>query len=107
MDCKEAQKAIPEYLANEMELRTEEQFLDHVENCISCKEELCIQYLVLEETARLENGSSFDLNKELEHKMSESRKIIKKRRIGTWIIYILEFMAILAVMFILFLVFNK
>ena len=107
MDCKEAQRLIPSYLNQELEGKAAEIFLEHIEECAQCKEELCIQYLVLEGTARLEDGKSFDLNKELDNRIKESKKIIKRKKIGTWIIYILEFMAIIAVMFILFLVFYK
>ena len=107
MDCKEAQKLISAYLSEELDGKTEEAFLNHIEECAICKEELCIQYLVEEGTARLEDGSSFDLNRELESKIAESRKRIKHRKIGTWIIYVLEFTAIIAVMFILFLVFYR
>ncbi len=107
MDCKEVQKLIPSYLNDEIEGKIEESFLKHIENCSICKEELCIQYLVMEGTARLETGNSFDLNMELDNKILSSKKQLKRRKIGTWIIYILEFMAIIAVIFILFLVFYR
>lgn len=107
MDCKETQKLIGAYLDDELEGKSAEAFLKHIDECPVCKEELCIRYLVAEGTVRLEEGSSFDLNKELENKMQNSRRSIKRKKIGTWIIYVLEFMAILAVMFILFLVFYK
>ena len=107
MECKEAQRLIKDYLNDELEGRQAESFLDHMDECEECKEELCIQYLVMEGRIRLEDGNSFDLNKELENKIFGSRKKLKRRKIGTWVIYILEFMAILAVLFILFLVFYR
>lgn len=107
MECKEVQKLIPAYLNEELEGKIEENFLKHIENCKICKEELCIQYLVIEGTARLETGNSFDLNTELNNKIISSKKMLKRKKIGTWIIYILEFTTIIAVMFILFLVFYR
>lgn len=107
MDCKETQKLIGAFLNDELEGKKADNFLKHIEECPICKEELCIQYLVVEGTVRLEEGSSFDLNKELDNKILNFKKTIKHKKIGTWIIYILEFMAILAVMFILFLVFYR
>ena len=80
MDCKEAQKLIPAYLSEELDGKTEEAFLNHIEECAICKEELCIQYLVEEGTARLEDGSSFDLNRELESKIAELNDTIKANR---------------------------
>lgn len=107
MECKEAQKLIKSYLNDELEGKTAENFLKHIDECAECKEELCIQYLVMEGRVRLEDGNSFDLNKELEIKIDNTKKVLKRRKIGTWIIYILEFMAIIAIMFILFLVFYR
>ncbi len=107
MDCKEAQKLITDYLNDELDAKTAESFLTHIEECPECKEELCIQYLVEEGRVRLEDGKSFDLNKELEIKIENSKKQLKRRKIGTAIIYVLEFMAIIAIMFILFLVFYR
>jgi len=107
MNCKEMQRLIPAYLSGELDIKAQETFLQHIEVCPECKEELCIQFLVEEGTARLEDGGSFDLNRELDHKIMESKRMIKRNKIGTWTIYVLEFVAIVAVMFILFLVFMR
>ncbi len=62
MDCKEVQKNIAAFLNGELQGKDAERFLNHIENCEECKEELSIQYLVREGTARLEGGGSFDLS---------------------------------------------
>ena len=46
MDCKAAEKLIPDFIRGRMETRTAKHFLSHVEKCPSCKEELSIQFLV-------------------------------------------------------------
>ena len=107
MDCKEIQRMIPAYLNDELEGKTAELFLQHMDTCPVCKEELCIQFLVEVGTARLEDGGSFDLNRELELNIASAKKKLKHKKTATWTIYSLEFLAIVAVMFILFLVFMR
>ena len=105
MDCKEVQKNITAFLEEELHGRSAEIFLNHISQCPECKEELSIQYLVREGTARLEEGGSFDLSKDLDIMIEQSYKSIKNRRLAALAIYSMEFFAILAVIFILVLVF--
>ena len=105
MDCKEVQKNITAFLDDELDGRSSESFLGHIKECPECREELSIQYLVREGTARLEEGGSFDLNKDLEDLITSSSQKIQNRRIAAFCI--LEFIAIIAVIFILVLVFYS
>lgn len=107
MDCKEAQRNITAFLNGELHGNSAESFLNHIEQCPECKEELSIQYLVREGTARLEGGGSFDLSKDLDELVASSYKKIKNQRWAAFAIYSLEFIAILAVVFILVLVFTN
>lgn len=108
MDCKEVQKNISAFLDGELQGKNAEKFLNHIEACEECREELSIQYLVKEGTARLEGGGSFDLSKDLDALIELSYRNIKKQRRAALIVYSLEFIAMLAVIFILVLVFlNK
>ena len=76
MDCKECERRIPEFLNRELNYVTLKRFKNHIESCPDCKEELVIQFLVTEGMTRLEEGSAFDLQKELDKRMDEaSRKI--------------------------------
>lgn len=104
MDCKEAEKMIPEYLSGELSGKQALNFIDHVEHCPECMEELSIQFLVKEGTARLEDGSSFDLNVELKNKIERSKTDIRRQRKVNLFIYFMEALAIVAVIFILILV---
>lgn len=74
LSCKQTEKLIPSFIKDEMDKRTEKQFLAHVEKCPSCHEELSIQFLVTEGMQRLENGNTFDLNRELKLKMATEKK---------------------------------
>lgn len=105
MDCKEVQRNITAFLEEELQGRSAERFLNHISECPECKEELSIQYLVREGIARLEEGGSFDLSKDLEIMIEQSYKSIKNRRLAAILVYSLEVFAIIAVIFILVLVF--
>lgn len=107
MDCKEFENLIPDFLDEKLNNRQAKEFFAHMDSCENCKEELRIQYLIAEGTLRLEEGDSFDLNKELDIKLEKTKRILKSRKIANTIIYILEAIAILAVAFILILVFLK
>ncbi len=108
MDCKEVQRNITAFLEDELHGKSAETFLNHISQCPECKEELSIQYLVREGMARLEEGGSFDLSKDLDILIEQSYKSIKSKRLAAIVIYAMEFFAILAVIFILVLVFlNK
>ena len=37
MDCKQAEKLIPDFIKGEMETRAAKQFLEHVKKCPSCR----------------------------------------------------------------------
>ena len=105
MECKEVQKNISAFLNGELQGRDAEHFLNHIQKCEECKEELSIQYLVKEGTARLEGGGNFDLSKDLDILIEDSYILIKKKRRAAFVVYTLEFIALIAVIFILVLVF--
>ena len=86
-------------------IKEAEHFLNHIQKCEECKEELSIQYLVKEGTARLEGGGNFDLSKDLDSLIADSYRKIKNQRRAALIVYSLEFIAMAAVIFILVLVF--
>ncbi len=76
MDCKTFEKMIPDFIDDKLEYAQLARFRDHYVSCQECREELAIQYLVREGMARLEEGSAFDLQKELDRHLDEARKKI-------------------------------
>ena len=60
-----------------MNNRQAKEFFAHMQECEICKEELRIQYLISEGTKKLEEGDSFDLNKELDIKLEKTKKKLK------------------------------
>ncbi len=106
MDCKNTEKLIPNFLKGEMETRTARQFLEHIESCPVCREELSIQFLVLVGMERLEEGEAFNLNKELTMRLETAKRHVRIRQGLQRGLYCFETCAILtAVLVMTFLVF--
>lgn len=66
LDCKDYEKLIPDFLADKLDSETAEKFIAHIETCKECMEEVSIQFLITEGMNRLEQGSTFELAKELD-----------------------------------------
>ncbi len=77
MTCKDAEKLIPLFIKDELNYRELEQFIDHIEECSECKEEMAIQFLVTEGMVHLEDGSAFDLSASLKSLVDSSKARIK------------------------------
>ncbi|MDD3204120.1 MAG: zf-HC2 domain-containing protein [Lachnospiraceae bacterium] len=105
MDCLEAEKLIKPFIGDELDHKTMEEFLNHIDNCSSCKEELSIQFLVAEGLARLEDGKTFDFNRALNQKIGDARKKIRIRKRLLWVMYIVEIAAIVTIIGLVFEVF--
>lgn len=106
MKCKEAEKLIPLFLDDDLENEELREFMEHIEKCEECKEELTIQFLVLEGVARLETGNVFDLQKELKMRIDDSEHSLKTRENMQWILYALEgLIGVALIILILLLVF--
>lgn len=76
MDCKDYERQIPNFINQKLDYPTLRKFCKHIETCDNCKEELTIQFLVAEGLQRMEEGESFDLQKELYHRLDEANKRI-------------------------------
>ena len=82
MDCKNIEKLIPKFLKDECTPKEEALILAHIKECVECKEELTIEFLLAEGLNRLESGESFDLNAELEKRLKEKTDNKKKRQMA-------------------------
>ena len=97
MDCKEFQRMIPGFLSDELDNYSLESFLNHMDTCRSCKEELTIQFLIDTGIQRLEDGSTFNLNGELQSTLNDAwtRLRLRKRLLKT--AYFLQAMVVLEI----------
>lgn len=105
MKCKDAEKAISFFLEDTLENKELAEFVDHMEQCDECKEELSIQFLILEGMTTLEGGNVFDLKKELELRLEKARERLKFRRGIQIFTYAMEAMVALAIVFIFLLIY--
>lgn len=67
---------IPSYLRDDLDTDELASFLEHIDSCPDCKEELSIQFLIKEGLSSLSTGDSYDLQSAMEDKVLKSRKAI-------------------------------
>lgn len=106
MDCIECKKLIPAFISDSLSYKKLITFLEHVDKCADCKEELTIQILITEGMVRLEEGSAFDLQDEITKRMQAAKKKIKIHKLLRNIRMIMELFALVAigVMIVFFLI---
>ncbi len=105
MECKEFISLIPDWLDDNLRGKDADRFMQHMDTCAECSEELHIQFLIKEGISRLESGAGFNLNKELNAKMSDYRKTLHNEKTGNYVVYAMEVISALIIAFILILVF--
>lgn len=106
MNCKEAEKKIPSFLQDDLDGSKLEEFMEHVESCPECKEELSIQLLVTEGLEQLEEGNNFNLQEELLMKLEEAEQRIGVHRMLWYILLCLEAAVAAAIIIALCMVFR-
>lgn len=80
LQCIKATKMIPAFIADELSHRELEQFMEHIEECENCREELSIQFLVEVGLNSLEAGNTFDLQQELNLALEEAERRVQVYR---------------------------
>ena len=106
MNCKEAEKKIPYFLQDEMDGSKLKEFVEHVDACPECREELSSQFLVAEGLERLEEGNNFNLQEELLMKLESAEHRINIHRILWRVLICLEVTVALAIIISLCVVFR-
>ena len=101
MTCKDAEKLIPIFIKDELNYIELEKFIDHIEECPDCMEDMSIQFLVTEGMVRLEQGSAFDLNQELRNLLELSKAHIRVHRGMQYIGIGLEIVALIAILVVI------
>ena len=99
MTCKDAEKLIPLFLDDDLDNQDLADFLDHVDSCPECKEELTIQFLVKVGMQRLEDGNTFNLSRELGSILKDARRRLRHRKNLVITSYVLE-IAVAALAFV-------
>ena len=99
MNCKKCKKAVPNFLKDNLDIDALRDFISHIESCDECREELTIELLIQEGLNSLESGNAFDLNKELNKRLDNATRNLKRRENLQWSYYIL--VGMVAVLFII------
>lgn len=83
MDCRTAESMVARYMNHTLKTDELEEFLDHIEHCPSCYDELETYFIVNKVTQQLdeqEDGSVLDFQKLMEQDIRRSRRSIHKKR---------------------------
>jgi len=94
MECKDFKRLIPLFLEDRLDYPDLKQFIEHMHFCGECREELVIQFLVTEGIQRLEDGSAFDLQKELKTRLEEAERRLRVHSMFMRFGLILEIVAV-------------
>lgn len=97
MNCKEAERKIPPFLNDELDGRDLAEFVEHIDDCPECMEELSIQFLVAEGLEQLEQGNNFNLQKALTWKLEDADDKIRVNRILRYTLLVLEVAVVAAI----------
>lgn len=107
IDCRQAETMVAGYIGHTLSVDEMEEFLDHIEHCSSCYDELETYFIVHEAVQQLdekEDGTVLDFRKLLEQDIRRARRHIRQKR---WLHFlsVLLFMAVLiaAASFVVFL----
>lgn len=76
MKCSDTEQYIQMYIDDRLTGPQLREFLTHIEECPRCYEEMEINYLIKEALIRLEDGTTFDLRRELQQKIQGSKNCL-------------------------------
>lgn len=103
LKCTQITKMIPAFINGELRYKDLEQFVEHIQECASCKEELSIQFLVNIGLINLEAGNTFDLQKELEDALEDAYRKVRVYKFLRQSIFILALIGIVMALLVLLL----
>ena len=97
MECMEVEKKIPLFLENKLEGKEIRDFVEHMEGCKECREELSVHFLALEGIDIIEEGESFDLDKELDSRLYGALKTYETKYFWRMLLLMTEGIAVLII----------
>ena len=81
MDCVRAQKLIIPYLDGKLSDRELEEFLDHVESCPACHDELEIYFSIYQTLGEETDDGDYNFTRKLDEKLQRSEQYLTRRHI--------------------------
>lgn len=108
IDCRQAETLVARYIKHTLSTDELEEFLDHIEHCSSCYDELETYFIVHEAIQQLdekEDGTVLDFRELLEQDIRRSRRYIRQKRwLHFWSVIFFMAVVIAAASFVVFLV---
>lgn len=106
MDCRTAEGMVNKYINHTLSIEEMEGFLNHIQNCSSCYDELETYYIVHEVTQQLDEPGSesvLDFKELLEMDIRKSRRNLRQKKITRFVTGIfLCFLIILLAVFLFY-----
>ena len=106
MNCRTAEGMVNRYISHDLPVDEMEEFLDHIQNCSSCYDELETYFIVHEAIQQLdetEDSSVLDFRKLLDQDIRKSRRYIRKKR---WFHFLTGLLlAVFAILLLIFIIF--
>ncbi len=86
MNCRAAEGMVTRYMDHTLSIKELEEFLEHVQSCSSCYEELETYFIVQQAMVQLdeeeeEESAVLDLQHLLEQDLKKSRRYIRKKKL--------------------------
>lgn len=97
MKCMEVEKEIPLFLENKLQGKEIREFVEHIEGCKECREELSVHFLASEGIDIIEEGESFDLDKEIDSRLYGALKTYETKYFWRMLLLMTEGIAILII----------
>ena len=89
MDCRTAEGMVNKYIGHALSVNELEEFLEHIENCSSCYDELATYFIVhkaMEQLDEKQEESVLDFKGLLEEDIRKSRRYIRKKKVS-WLMF--------------------
>lgn len=104
MNCKETEELLLPFIRNELDAEQTQAFLEHIESCSACREELEIYYMVYAEIDGLDNNAypSYDPSGELEKKIQAADRFVQQNYRYTVCKYALTTLAVIGMILTFF-----
>lgn len=83
MDCKTAQQKITSYIHRQLNDRELEEFIEHINSCPTCSEELEVYFTIYYALERLEQDEqgSFNMQELLKKDLEQAKRYLQKRHV--------------------------
>lgn len=99
MECQEAERLVMPYIQDELPEPVLEEFLEHVENCPNCQEELEIYFTVALGLKHLEEETgNYNIKGEMERSLEASRQRVQFHRTVKIVYYAVNTLACLGLL---------